>query len=362
MAVVKRRAEAIWIESRNRWQINVQREGLRKTFISSTPGRKGKHEAEAKADKWLERYTTEQKLSTALELFLEDKETIVTQSTYMQIKGKVNKIQRFFPPFKKLSAITLNDWQGFLDAGVANGESETTLKAYRAFVHEFATYCKRKHWEVDTFDTEELIIRKTAKPKKEKEAYGTDEIKALLSAEADKEWWINGFRFLLFTGFRKNEACALKWEDVDFEKKIINVWHGMDCLNNETSGKTENVIRKVALSKVAENVLEAQRKKLADCGVKSEYIFPGTKGAQINYNSLQNYWRKVKAYGIKHTIHEMRHTFVSLTDKELALALLKKSVGHSAAMATQKKYSHITEADLNTMRQGIDKAFSDIDI
>ena len=50
----KRRAEAAWVESRSRWQINVQRDGKRKTFTSTLPGRKGKHEAEAKADDWLE--------------------------------------------------------------------------------------------------------------------------------------------------------------------------------------------------------------------------------------------------------------------------------------------------------------------
>ncbi|MBO7171653.1 MAG: hypothetical protein J6V52_01675, partial [Bacteroidaceae bacterium] len=49
-----RRAEAAWVESRSRWQINVQQGGKRKTFTSSTPGRKGKHEAESKADEWLD--------------------------------------------------------------------------------------------------------------------------------------------------------------------------------------------------------------------------------------------------------------------------------------------------------------------
>ena len=49
-----RKTEAAWIESRKRWQINVQIEGERRTFTSSSPGRKGKIEAEKKADHWLE--------------------------------------------------------------------------------------------------------------------------------------------------------------------------------------------------------------------------------------------------------------------------------------------------------------------
>ena len=48
-----RRAQARWIESRGRWQINVQADGERRTFSSSTPGPRGRVEAEKKADAWL---------------------------------------------------------------------------------------------------------------------------------------------------------------------------------------------------------------------------------------------------------------------------------------------------------------------
>lgn len=38
---MKRTNTAKWIESRGRWQINVQKDGIRKTFVSSKPGRTG---------------------------------------------------------------------------------------------------------------------------------------------------------------------------------------------------------------------------------------------------------------------------------------------------------------------------------
>lgn len=49
-----RKNEARWIEARERWQINVQQDGERRTFTSKTPGKKGKVEAERKADAWME--------------------------------------------------------------------------------------------------------------------------------------------------------------------------------------------------------------------------------------------------------------------------------------------------------------------
>lgn len=51
---MKRTNTAKWIESSGRWQINVQKDGIRKTFVSSKPGRTGQAEANRKADQWFD--------------------------------------------------------------------------------------------------------------------------------------------------------------------------------------------------------------------------------------------------------------------------------------------------------------------
>ena len=45
---------AEWQECTNRWRIRVQKNGVMKSFYSSTPGRTGQREANAKADAWLD--------------------------------------------------------------------------------------------------------------------------------------------------------------------------------------------------------------------------------------------------------------------------------------------------------------------
>lgn len=50
----KRTNTAVWMEKQNRWQVKVQKNGERKTFTSSKPGRVGQREANAKADAWLD--------------------------------------------------------------------------------------------------------------------------------------------------------------------------------------------------------------------------------------------------------------------------------------------------------------------
>ena len=47
----KRTNTAQWEEKYQRWRIAVQKDGVRKQFYSSTPGRTGQREANAKADR-----------------------------------------------------------------------------------------------------------------------------------------------------------------------------------------------------------------------------------------------------------------------------------------------------------------------
>lgn len=44
---------AVWSDKYNRWQINVQKDNVRKSFYSSTKGRTGQRETNKKADEWL---------------------------------------------------------------------------------------------------------------------------------------------------------------------------------------------------------------------------------------------------------------------------------------------------------------------
>lgn len=357
---IKRRAEAYWVDARQRWQINVQRDGIRRCFTAYTAGKKGKHECEAKADKWLENFNSDQKMENAFELYLKEKQETTTPATFANVSARMRKIKEILPRKKMLSAYTVNDWQKTIDELVKDGLSVETVKAHKAQMLNFLSFCLRNKWEFDKIEPEQIVIRQGAKAPKEKEAYSLEEIRILMSPDLNSMWHINFFRLLLFTGFRKNELCAIMWEDIDFFNKVINVKRGVDAFNNTTLGKTGNVIRKVALSSHAERILLDQKARQKEAGLISKYIFSEKNGEHIAYRKINSEFDKLKAKGIEHTIHELRHTFVSLTDKELSLALLKKSIGHSAAMTTQKTYSHTTQADIDKMRSGVDRAFDEI--
>jgi integrase len=53
-----------------------------------------------------------------------------------------------------------------------------------------------------------------------------DEVRRLLKGAGAPDRDL--FTFLLLTGFRIGEACALKWTDVDFKQRLIRVWNAKE--------------------------------------------------------------------------------------------------------------------------------------
>ena len=130
---IKRRAEATWIESRARWQINVQRDGKRKTFTSSTPGRKGKHEAEGKADDWLEAGQPDDiRFDRAWEIYLDHIQRTTGTANYYDHES-IGRIW-ILPELdgKKLSRIRLADLQSIINNAADKGRAYRTCANIRS--------------------------------------------------------------------------------------------------------------------------------------------------------------------------------------------------------------------------------------
>lgn len=92
MIYMKRTNTAVWMEKYNRWQIKVQKDGLRKTFYSSTHGRTGQSEANAKADAWLDENVINTRLNvekTTAE-YIEQLKLTTSKSHYIQYEYYIN--------------------------------------------------------------------------------------------------------------------------------------------------------------------------------------------------------------------------------------------------------------------------------
>lgn len=96
-------------------------------------------------------------------------------------------------------------------------------------------------------------------------------------------------------------------------------------------------------------------------GIISPWVFPDELGQRTDPRRMYGMWRTYKTqHGIKSTLHELRHTFVSAVKNDLSLPQLKAIVGHSDTMDTFGVYGHEMDGELRDTAQVVDQLFSRI--
>lgn len=361
-----RKTEAIWIENRNRWQIKVQNDGERKTFTSSTPGRKGKASAERKADAWLEDASSAEtvrvgKLLDQYDAYLEDTKS---KSHAGQYSGFIRLYIRPVIGNKKVARLTEGDLQDILDLAYAKGGlSDKTLKDIRGTIMNFMKWC-RKHGKTRLYP-EGLTIPAGA-TKSVKHIIQPSGISTLLESSKTtkrgkviEDWYIHAYHVAVLTGLRPGELRGLETSDVSGGK--VNVRRSINVHDEVTQGKNNNARRSFVLSDLAREEIRAQRSMLIQKGIVTKYLFPAVDGGQMKHDHLYSCWQRYcEANGIPRiSLYEMRHTFVSV-NKEMPEGLKKMVVGHSLDMDTEGTYGHVMTGDMEKAASYTQQAFAEI--
>lgn len=360
-------AEPHWHEVYQRWQLNVQKDGKRKSFYSSVPGRAGKAEVRARAEEWLlSLNTTELRLSRAWELFMAEQKA----NTGTANCEKHDYIYRIYItqciPDKHLKNITPYEWQKCINFAAQKGLSKRTCSNIKATISRFRTFCEMNKYDHDIPASRMLKIPKTARSGKRK-VLQPDGLRTLFTIDTVPArnrkggvmfvWYIYMWRFLVLTGMRRGEACGLLWSDID--GNVVHLRRSINRYGETTQGKNENAVRDLRLSAHARAMLDAQRKLLSGSGIISPLVFTSMDGSPINPDNLTTAWIRYRSkVGIDVSIHELRHTFVSAVKADMPEALLKAMVGHSADMDTYDTYGHEFDDDMQRTADIIDAVYA----
>ncbi|MEX0429800.1 tyrosine-type recombinase/integrase [Spiribacter insolitus] len=140
-------------------------------------------------------------------------------------------------------------------------------------------------------------------------------------------------RMLLYTGARKREILDARWEQVDFEHRLLTV-------PRSKSGK----VRYIALSDAALEILRATPRQP---GVPWVFPNPRTKKPIV---SIHYGWDRVRReVGMPDLrIHDLRHSFASfLVNAGHSLYEVQALLGHQSPKMTMR-YAHLAPATLLT--------------
>ena len=288
------------------------------------------------------------------------KKGLVKSGSLAQYRSQYKKIGR------ELGDMMLRDIKPIHIQGLINEWSETykrsTVCNYRTFLSDIMQYA------VDN----ELIRtnpvgRRVRVPRAAKDRYpglkNYDRVKVLTVSDQEqllksinKYKGADIFRLTLQTGLRTGEVTGLKWENVDFEKRVLHIRSQAMYIRGENDRyvvredepKTINGIRDVPLTDEAERIL--RRKRLQPPEVTNiefaGYVFLSNRGTPIKDVNLNMMLKAAcKKVGIpKATMHTLRHTFATrCIEGGMKPKTLQMILGHANIKTTMDLYVHVTE-------------------
>lgn len=357
----KRVNTAVWMEKQNRWQIKVQKDGVRRTFTSAKPGRTGQREANRKADEWLDEgvsNTTKRCSEVWEEYMIAVKATAGTSYINQVEKFGRNYILPIIGP-RRIGDLSTGMLQDVLNRAYKEGSmnpdskrksrgnlSKKTLQDIRGVEVSFVKWARQHKYTTLRPEDENLTVPKGARSKGKK-ILQPDALRVLLSTETrvvrgkvEHDDNIHAYRLAVMTGLRPGELLGLRVGDIEGNR--LHLSRAINRQNEVTTGKNENAIRMVVLHPLAVAELNAQ---LQQRTLEEERILRDDDAVfeLKNEQSLYNYWRFYqRCNGIVPPIslYELRHTFVSIVEDAVSPAQLRRMVGHSKSMDTYGWYSH----------------------
>lgn len=158
-----------------------------------------------------------------------------------------------------------------------------------------------------------------------------------------------GYAISLYTGIRIGELCALKWEDIDLDNRIIKINKTLQRIylkTNSKKGRTKVIITTPKSVKgvrdipIADALLSLLKK--AQCHEKQAYLLTGTKKFIEPRLYGKHYKKFLHTFHVK-TIkfHGLRHTFATRCIEAGAdYKVVSELLGHSSVNLTLNLYVH----------------------
>ena len=180
------------------------------------------------------------------------------------------------------------------------------------------------------------------------------------------------FYTALFTGMRRSELLALRWQDTDFIYSQISVNRGLHHLNDGsyifTQPKSAKSQRTIALTPSTILVLkehhEKQKLERMMQGIPltdENLVFSHPDGKPLRPNTVSRAWHILATRaGLKVIrLHDARHSHASLMLKQgIHPKIVQERLGHSSISVTLDTYSHVTPGLQQTAANRFDEAFT----
>lgn len=277
-----------------------------------------------------------------IDMWLEDVKNKVKASTLANYEMKLNK--HILPYFSgiRYEKLTADDLNVFISHKTEEKLSAKYIADIVVLLKSAARFAQRRYGYVNRIDN--VTLPKSDKKPDNRLLSDTDRSKLKAALTSDPTCSNVGILLSAVTGIRIGELCALKWENIDLEKRILTVRQtvqrvmvkGGGTRLTVTSPKSASSEREIPLPDFILPYLENIK---ADSGC---YLLSGSNKI-VEPRTMQYRFKSVlNRAGLPYVnFHALRHMFAtSCIALGFDVKTLSEILGHSSVQITLNRYVH----------------------
>lgn len=267
----------------------------------------------------------------------------VKESTLANYQNKFEK--HILPEFGDIPCadLTAGRINAFINKKLADGLSASYV---RDIFTVFKTMLKYAQEEYSFRLSLKNVVLPKAERKQVEKISDTEQKKLVSYLKANMSLTAFGILLSLFMGLRIGELCGLKWEDVDFQNKILHIHRTVQRISSANGNRKTKIVisapksatsfREIAIPDMLMKYFEMFRDE-AD-----HFILSGAD-KPVEPRTMQYRYKKIlqSAEVENHNYHKLRHTFATNSaEKGFNVKALSAVLGHSSVTLTLNRYIH----------------------
>lgn len=292
------------------------------------------------------------------------------------LEGYMSIINNHIVPYFRNKELTLQDikvidLQEYVDSRYRQGLKTQTIKRHMSILKSIFFYAEDKEL-IKKDPTLKVRLHKGDKKEgktMEEKCYSFEEVNQLLKA-VEGDVIEPAIVLALVYGLRRGEMLGLRWGDIDFEKRTINIVNTITKVSKkvEKKPKTAYSMKEFPMLKNVEEYLSKLKLKqkgdaelYGNCYNNNDYVIRYSNGDPVSIPTLNNRFTKILAKnGLRHIrLHDLRHTVATLMLEEgFTIKVVQNWMRHANPNTLIKIYSHISPKEKSNMNAKIENFFT----
>lgn len=248
-------------------------------------------------------------------------------------KSGWNKCEKIYDI--NIKDVNLEQLQSIIDTC---GDFYASKKQVRTVLRQIFQYAMKHDYILKDY-TQFIDIGK-ATTKNARVPFSNEEINKLWEME-HLVYGVDTILILIYTGFRIGELLEIKCGDINLEQGYI-------IGGKKTEAGTN---RLVPINSKIKKLIEI---RMENKGLE-DYLITGKRGGATTYNNYTDsiFRPAMEKLEMKHRIHDTRHTFATLlSNSDVNPTSIKKLIGHSSYLTTEKIYTH---KNIDELKKAVEK-------